>query len=102
MSVYFHEIRDYLDAYPLRGHNGGFTTAIEMLYEIYTMHNTIDSKELRDWFRKLRNQTASLSDETADAIFCSVCELCLMHEQLAFSHGIAAGIHLMTEVNMLP
>lgn len=57
---------------------------------------------MRALFEKLRPIMESLPSGDRDALFSAVCDLCLEHEQLAFSQGIVAGMQLMTEVNRLP
>jgi len=102
MSIHIHQVLDYLDANPVCRHDGEIISLMELLHDAYTMHNAIDSEQLRGYFRKLRCHLEPLTQTQADELFCTVCDLCLEHEQLAFSHGIVVGMHLMTEVNYLP
>lgn len=102
MSIHINEVLDYLDAHPIRAYQGGVDSLMEMLHEVYTMHNSIDSEEIRNMFHKLRNLLKMLPPDGVDQVFSLVCDLCIAHEILAFSHGVVVGMHLMTEVNMLP
>ena len=74
MSVSVHEMLDYLDTHPVRNYEGTPTTLLKMLHVLYTMYNTHPSEGT---WRK-------------DA------------EELAFAQGIMVGMHLMTELRMLP
>ena len=76
MSVSVHEILDYLDAHLVRNHKGSATTLLKMLYELYTAYNTRQPVQI-------------------DGIE-------IRGEELAFTQGILVGMHLMTEINILP
>ena len=102
MSVHINEVLSYLDAHPIHSVEVGVESLLEMLHEVYTMYNSIDSEERRALFEKLRPIMESLPSGDRDALFSAVCDLCREHEQLAFSQGIVAGMQLMTEVNRLP
>ena len=102
MSIYINDVFDYLDTHPVSRYEGDFQSLLEMLHEVYTMYNSIDSDEMHSLFGKLRPILESLSIPQEDQLFSAVCDLCLEHEQLAFSHGILVGMLLMAEVNMLP
>lgn len=101
MSIHINQVLDYLDNHPVCQYADNVESLLEMLHEVYTMHNSIDSEEIREKFRQLRPVLDALSLETADTVFGIVSDLCLEHEQLAFSHGIVVGMLLMTEVRTL-
>ena len=75
---------------------------LDMLYDVYATYNYMDREEIQDKFRQLRDILNHLPTETFDAFFSLVCDLCIEHEQLAFSQGIVVGMLLMTEVNRVP
>lgn len=102
MSVHINEILDYLDAYPLGCYEGTLYSFMELLHDAYTEQNAIDSDEIHNIFRKLNGILDGLSSDEKEKLYISVCDLCREHEVLAFSHGLVAGMHLMTEVNYLP
>lgn len=101
MSIHIQEVLDYLDIHPARNYGESAGSLMEMLHEVYTMYNDIDSKEIRDKFAALQPVFEGLPAGEADALFSTICDLCMEHEQLAFSHGVAVGLLLMCEVNML-
>ena len=74
MAVSIHEMLDYLDTHPVRNYEGTPTTLLKMLHELYTVYNTRPSGDTLE----------------KDA------------EELAFAQGIMVGMHLMTELRMLP
>lgn len=102
MSIHIHEVLDYLDCHPVNSYEGTVSSLLEMLHEVYTMYNSIDSGELKVMFGNLRPVLERLPPSDADTLFSNVCDMCLTHEKLAFSHGIVVGMHLMLELNILP
>ena len=74
MAVSIHEMLDYLDTHPVRNYEGTPTTLLKMLHELYTVYNTQPSGDT--WEKD--------------------------GEELAFAQGIMVGMHLMTELRMLP
>ena len=75
---------------------------METLHDVYLVHSQTDREALQCRFGKLRQVLTLLPSEKADAFFALVADLCLEHEQLAFSQGILTGMLLMTEVNRIP
>ena len=102
MSIHINEVLDYLDDHPIGGHEGGIESLIEMLHDIYVEYNTIDSDEMHRLFKEFDKQLEMLPYDVADRLFSLICDLCVEHEVLAFSHGIVVGMYLMTEVRSLP
>ena len=102
MPIHIHQVLDYLDTHPIVREADSMPSLLEMLHDVLAEHNSFDSRQLRDMFGKLRESLAMLSREEYDAVFAQICDLCLEHEQTAFSQGFLAGMLLMSEVNMLP
>jgi len=102
MSVHINEVLDYLDIHPICCHNGTIYSLMDILLDVYKMHNRIDSQELRQLQHTLQHYIGTLPDADSKQVFRILSQLCMEHEQLAFSHGIVVGMHLMSEVNMLP
>lgn len=102
MSIHIDEVLDYLDTHPIGCHEGSVKSLMEMLHEVYTMYNSIDSEELRGKFRELRPVLEQLPRDDGNRLFSLICDLCMEHEQLAFSHGIVVGMQLMSEIRVLP
>lgn len=102
MSIHISQVLDYLDNHPICREADCMESLLEMLHDVYSMHNSIDNEQIRDKFGQLRETLGQLPAETFDAFFALVCDLCMEHEQLAFSQGVLAGMMLMTEVNRLP
>ena len=75
---------------------------MEVLRDAYMTYNSVDTAEIHEKFGTLRAMLPGLSPERFDELFNLVCDLCLDHELLAFSQGVAVGMDLMTEVNRLP
>ena len=101
MSVHTNQVFDYLDTHPVSRYEGDFRSLLEMLHYIYTTCNPINGETIRDGFRKMRSVIDKLPMEEQDALFSCVCDLCYEYEQQAFYHGLAAGMHLMAEINGL-
>ena len=101
MQITLQQVLDYIDAHPLRLHNGNFTSFLDMLHYVYTESNPIDTEEIRAEFSELRPILNMLPGEEADALFGLVCDLCLQFEKTAFAHGITAGLYLHTELSTL-
>lgn len=101
MSIHIDQVLDYLDYHPVCQYADTMKSLMEMLHDIYVMHNSIDSEKLRSMFSSLHAAVDSLPETDADMLLELVSGLCMEQEQLAFSHGIVVGMQLMTEVNFL-
>ena len=53
-------------------------------------------------FKKIKMLLCELPPDVAERVNDLLYDLNLEQEVLAFSHGVAVGMHLMTEVNALP
>lgn len=89
MSIHIQQVLDYLDDHPICARADSVNSLLEMLHEIYAMHNCLENEDIRKWFRSLRSWLEPLPRDTQDQFFHIVCDLCLEHEQLAFSQGSA-------------
>lgn len=98
MAVYIDQILDYLDANPICYDADGVESLLQMLYTVYSRHNTVDSDQLR----VLRDRVAAAFDllpaRDRELALSRIGDWCKEHEQLAFIHGFIVGIHLMTEI----
>ena len=102
MSIHINQVLDYLDDQRACQKAENMESLMEMLHYAYTKYNTVDNEEIRALFARLREIWEPASMRDSDEMFSIVCELCMEHEVLAFSHGVCAGMLLMTEVNRLP
>lgn len=102
MSIHTSQVLDYLDSHPVSRYEGDFQSLMEMLHYIYTTCNPVDSEKIRERFRHLEKILEPLSFDEENEVSNLVCSLCWEHEQIAFYHGMAVGMHLMTEINALP
>lgn len=102
MSIHIDEILNYLDSHPICCYNGNTQSLMEMLHDAYVEYNYTDSEEIRGLFRAYDHLLEILPRSSKDQLWTLCCELCREHEVLAFSHGIAVGMYLMTEVSRLP
>lgn len=102
MSIHIDQVSDYLDTHPICREADTVKSLLEMLHDVYVMHNSMDSEEIREKFREFRLVLNELPKEITDALFSVTCDLCMEHEVLAFSHGVIVGMNLMTDVNRLP
>ena len=102
MPIHVNQVLDYLDTHPICREADSVESLLGMLHDIYASHNHFNSGEIREKFHKIRDLLGNLTQREFDDVFCVVCDLCLEHEQLAFSQGVLAGMLLMTEVNRLP
>lgn len=102
MSIHINQVLDYLEQQRVCQKAENMESLMEMLHYAYTQYNIIDSDEIRALFGKLREIWEPATMAESDAMFSLVCELCIAHEVLAFSHGVRAGMTLMAEVNQLP
>lgn len=102
MSIHLTQVYEYLDHHPVSKYPGDFESLLEMLHYIYTTANPIDNERIRDGFRRSRQILDKLSIDDADELFYAFSDLCLEHERVSFSHGLLAGLYLMTEINALP
>ena len=102
MSVHLSQVYEYLDTHPVSKYEGDFASLLEMLHYIYTTCNPVDSARIRQDLLQLAEILKPLSIEEDDAVSNLVSSLCYEHQQIAFYHGLTAGMYLMTEVNGLP
>lgn len=101
MSITVEQVLDYIDAHPLRFHDGSFTNFLDLLYDVYVESNPVDLQEIRQGFAILRPILNKLPGDDAERLFAQVCDLCLLHERTAFAHGLTAGLYLHTELSTL-
>ena len=98
MSIHINELMDYLEAHPILCYDGSSQSLMEMLHDAYATYNFTDSAEIRGKFQEMRGLLGMLSNKDQDRFFNLVCDLCIEHEELAFSQGIVVGMHLMSEL----
>lgn len=99
MSIHIHQIEEYLYNNLAVKHADSVESLMEILHDAYLSYNTVDSEEIRGKFADLLPE---MPPQRFDELFAVVCDLCIAHEVLAFSQGVAVGMDLMTEVNRLP
>ena len=102
MALSSAQILDFLENHSIRKHNGDFNSLLEMLHYIYTASDPVSNDTLHAHFQKVEKILQQLSSEQADTLFSAIRKLCTEYERGAFSHGIAVGMLLMTELNALP
>lgn len=102
MSIHIHQIEEYLDNNLIVKNTDSVESLMEILHDAYLAYNTVDSEGIREKFAEFRNLLTEVPAQQFDALFTVVCDLCISHEVLAFSQGVAVGMGLMTEVNRLP
>ena len=102
MSIHINDVLEYLDAQRVCQKAENMESLMEMLHYAYTQYNIVDNEEIRALFARLRKIWEPVSMKDADEMFSIICELCMAHEVLAFSHGVCAGMTLVAEVNRLP
>ena len=87
-----------MDYPPICYYADNVDSLLEMLYEIYARHNSINSEELGTLNQKLHRLLRELSSEDRERAAVLVRDVCREHEQLAFIHGFIVGLCLMTEI----
>ena len=102
MSICLSQVYEYLAAHPVSNYSGDLSTLLGMLHYIYVTGNPVDNDRIRKALEQFENLTKKLTMNEADELFGAVSDLCWEHESLAFSHGLLAGMVLMTELNALP
>ena len=102
MAIHINQVLDYLDTHPICREADSVESLLEMIYQIYAEYNCFENEEIREKYRQIQSLLGPLTEETCDAVFFLICQLCAEHEQVAFSQGIIAGMNLMTEGNALP
>lgn len=102
MSIHIQQVLDYLETNLVMKKVNSMESLLGTLYDVYAANNCFDSQESWKLFQKMRTALEKLPQNDSDAIFHSVCDLCMEHEQTAFSQGILTGMLLMTEINWIP
>lgn len=102
MSIHIDQVLDYLDTHLVCQQADNVGSLMELLHDAYAIHNSADDQAIHAHFRNLRQMLDQIPAEWGDAFFSQVCDLCMEHEQLAFSQGVVVGMLLMTEVNRIP
>lgn len=102
MSIQLSQVLDYLDAHPARHFDGSFESFLDLICSVYTESNPIETEKIRLKFSEIDAITESLSLQESDKLFDTVLSLCIEYERSAFSHGLLAGLLMMTELNALP
>lgn len=101
MSIQIGDVLDYLDIHPVNQHDDAFS-AMELVFHAYSMYNTMDNEIVQ----KLRESAFSildkLPDSDAEKLLDIFCDYYMEKEKNAFSHGIALGIYLESELSMPP
>lgn len=102
MSIHIHDVLDYLDNHRICQKADSMESLLGMVHDAYASYNCFENQKIREEMDKLAEILDVLSLREYDEVVYLVCGLCMEHEKLAFSQGILAGMHLMTEVNYLP
>ncbi|MBR3949329.1 MAG: hypothetical protein IKJ84_01520 [Oscillospiraceae bacterium] len=99
MSIRMKEIYDFLDEHPLNRYQRGFESFMELLYDAYTQQNPMITEKTYEKLRTIKDLLCELPPDLVEKVNNTLYDLNLEQEVLAFSHGIAVGLHMMTEVN---
>lgn len=101
MSITKQQVLDYIDTHPLRFQDGDFSSFLDMLYDVYSRSNPVDTVEIRRAFDSMHRVFALLPPEESDQLFSLMGDMCLQCERAAFAHGLMAGLYLHTELSSL-
>ena len=75
-------------------------TVLELLYNTYYEHVcTDDTDEIKQAFDELYHSMTGKTLKEKDEIIDMICNLCRLHQQTGFVHGLKIGIHLAQELN---
>lgn len=77
---------------------GDAESVLDILYGHYIEHGNIDSEKIVNQFAALR-ALVNLPPQEYDPIFYIVSDLCMEHEQLAFSEGLRMGMELALDAS---
>ena len=102
MSIHISQVIDYLDSHPVSKYPGNFESFLDMIHAIYTDSNPIENEQIYSALSEIATPMQLLSNEDSDDLFAAISTLCLEYERASFSHGLLAGMLLMTELNSLP
>ena len=73
-------------------------SVLEFLYIAYADIGKKDNAEIEQGFIRLDRLLEGKSFEEIEAIFNTVCDLCIAYEQRAFADGLHIGSQLMSEL----
>ena len=101
MNRYIKNLKSFLAEQSPHFHFDDANSILEMLYYYYSADNPVDSAVIRCQFKELNDILSQLSLKENDAVFASVCSLCVAHERHAFLDGIHIGMRLFQELRNL-
>ena len=73
-------------------------SVMDFLYIAYSDIGKKDNAEIEQGFIRLDRLLEGKSFEETEAIFNTVCDLCIAYEQRAFTDGLRLGAQLMSEL----
>lgn len=89
----------YLKEHPAN-YQGQVDTLLELIYQIFTEYNSVETPEFRKQVDPLDETLRSLAetDEAADEYMNVVYSLCTIYERQGYIEGIKVGARLMMEL----
>lgn len=98
MKHYIEKLKSFLAENPPAFEDDDVHSFIELLYKCYMEGNTGLEPQAKDYFRRLDDMLRSLTLEENNNVFYLVCDLCILHERVAFKEGVLAGYSLASEL----
>ena len=99
MNQFVQAFCEYIQNNPRQYGNEDINSVIYLIYDCFTELNPIDTEEIRAYFGEINDVVERLTVEENDCVFSVVCQLCSVHERLAFVEGFRMGMQLMMEIN---
>ena len=75
MKITSNQVLEYLNNHPIRNHNGGLNSLLEMLHYIYTTINPVDNDNIRSLFLRVEDILSPLPAEQSETLFWTISEL---------------------------
>lgn len=101
MSIRIGDVLDYLDVHPVNQCDDAFS-ALELVFHAYSLYNAMDNEVLQKLHSSAFSILNKLPESDAEQLLDIFDDWAMEKERMAFSHGIAMGIYLDTELSLLP
>lgn len=105
MSICRNQLKSFLEEHTPDYGLDSIDSLLDLLREVYTKYNPIDTDIIRKRIAELRPVMEALSLEQSDLLFDLIAQLCYETERTAFREGIHVGMRLaaeLDEANILP
>lgn len=98
MKTYLEQLKDYVEAHPIRFDDDCDFPALDSLYWHYSECHNMSNEKTKQANADLRACMKDLSYENCEQVYSLVNALCVEYERIAFLAGLQLGAQLILEL----